>query len=157
MKLLHKPHKHKQYTLDYSHLSNDFKMKSIAFHNRANKTALQDNAADNFTSLNRKEQFKNIYNTGLDIQGTYFKWESLNITLGGSYKYIHLNYDVDYADSERDAGALGNQQHISPFLFADLKFLENTLLFNLVLRYDYIQTSDAKNWDKRDCRKTCIR
>ena len=138
-----------QYTLDYSHLFDDFKLKSIAFLNQANKTALQDNAADNFTSLNRKEQFKNIYNTGLDIQGTYFKWESLDITLGSSYKYIHLNYDVDYVDSERDAGALGNQQHISPFLLADLNLLENSLFFNLGLRYDYIQTSDASNWDTK--------
>lgn len=136
-----------QYTLDYSHLFNNFKLKSTAFLNRANKTALQDNAADNFTSLHREENFKNIYNTGLDIQGKFLKWQSLDITLGSSYKYIYFNYDVDYAESPRDAGAHGNQQHISPFLLADLKLLENTLFFNLGLRYDYIQTSDASNWD----------
>ncbi|MFW6226625.1 MAG: TonB-dependent receptor plug domain-containing protein, partial [Bacteroidota bacterium] len=136
-----------QYTLNYSHLFNNIRFKGIAFLNQADKTAFQDNAADNYASLNREEKFNNIYNTGFDVQGTFFKWQSLDITLGSSYKYINFDYNVDYTDSQRDAGALGNQQLISPFLLADLKFLENTLHFNLGLRYDYIQTSSASNWD----------
>jgi len=135
------------YTLNYSHLFNNIRFKGIAFLNRADKTAFQDNAADNYASLNREEKFKNIYNTGFDVQGTFFKWQSLDITLGSSYKYINFDYNVDYTDSERNAGALGNQQLISPFLLADLKLLENSLFFNLGLRYDYIQTSSASNWD----------
>ena len=73
----------------------------------------------------------------------------MDITFGSSYKYTNFDYNVDYTDSERDAGALGNQQHISPFLLADLKLFENSLFFNLGLRYDYIQTSSASNWDTR--------
>ncbi len=136
-----------QYTLNYSHLFDNLRFKGIAFHNRADKTSFQDNAANNYTSLFREENFKNNYNTGFDIQGTFFKWEPLNITFGGSYKYINFNYNENYSGSERDAGASGNQQVISPFGLFDLKLLDNSLFFNLGLRYDYIQTANARNWD----------
>ncbi len=136
-----------QYNLKYSHLFNNFRLRSTAYLNLANKTAFQDNAKDNFTSLNREEKFKNMYSTGADAEILFFKWQALDITLGNSYKYINFDYDVDYIGSERDAGALGEQQHISPFLFTDIKLFDNTLFFNLGFRYDYIQTSNARNWD----------
>ncbi len=136
-----------QYVLNYSQLFNSFRVKGTAYLNRADKTAFQDNAADNYTSLNREEKFKNMYSTGLDAEATIYKWQVMDITFGGSYKYINFDYNADDVDSERDAGALGQQQHISPFLFSDFKLLDNKLVFNLGFRYDYIQTSAAKVWD----------
>jgi len=62
-----------QYTVNYSHLFNTIRFRGTAFLNQADKTSFQDNAADNYASLNREEKFKNIYNTGFDVQGTFFK------------------------------------------------------------------------------------
>ncbi len=136
-----------QYTLNYSQLFNSFRFNGTAYLNRADKTAYQDNAADNFASLNREEKFKNIYNTGMDLGVTFYKWKVMDITLGTAYKFINFDYDVEYTGNERDAGALGEQQHISPFLFTDLKLFNNSLFVNLGVRYDYIQTANASNWD----------
>ena len=136
-----------QYNLKYSHLFNDFRFKSTVYLNMADKTAFQDNANDNFTSLNREEKFKNMYSTGADAEVTFFKWKAMDISLGSTYKNINFDYNVDYTGSDRDAGALGKQQHISPFLFTDIKLFDNSLFFNVGFRYDYIQTSGAKNWD----------
>lgn len=136
-----------QYALNYSHLFNNFRITSTAYFNLADKTASQDHASDNYTSLNRNERFKNMYSTGADVEVTFFKWQAMDITLGNAYKNINFDYNVDYIDSERDAGALGKQQHISPFLFTDIKLFDNNLFFNLGARYDYIRTSAAKNWD----------
>ncbi len=136
-----------QYTLNYSQLFNSFRFSGTAYMNRSDKTAYQDNAADNYTSLNREENFKNMYSTGMDAGVTFYKWEVMDITIGTAYKYINFDYDVDYTGNERDAGALGQQQHVSPFLFSDIKLLDNSLFFNLGLRYDHIQTSNARIWD----------
>lgn len=136
-----------QYTLDYSHLFNGFKLESIAFFNRANKTAYQDNASDNFTSLFRKENFRNIYHTGIDIQGSLLKWQNFKIVMGGAYSQAYLNYNEDYSDIERDGGAKGKQQIYSPFLLIDLKLLNDKIFANLAIRYDNIQTSEGRNWD----------
>lgn len=136
-----------QYTLNYSQLFNSFRFSGTAYLNRADKTAYQDNAADNYTSLNRKEKFKNMYSTGIDAGVTFYKWKLMDVTLGTAYKYTFFDYSVDYINSERDAGALGEQQHVSPFLFTDIKLLDNTLFLNLGFRNDFIQTSNASNWD----------
>jgi len=136
-----------QYTLNYSQLFNSFRFSGTAYLNRADKTAYQDNAADNYTSLNREEKFKNMYSTGMDAGVTFYKWKLMDITLGTAYKFINFDYNVDYTGNERDAGALGQQQHISPFLFSDIKLFDNSLFFNLGFRYDHIQTSNASNWD----------
>ncbi len=136
-----------QYTLNYSHLFNNFKIKSLAFLNRANNTFFQDNATDNYTSLFRKEKFRNIYNTGLDIQGTLFAWKPLSITIGTCFKYANFDYNEDYTGSDRDVGALGIQQVISPFSLFDLKFFDEKMLINAGLRYDYIRISRGHNWD----------
>jgi len=136
-----------QYILNYSQLFNTFRFRGTAYLNQADKTAFQDNAADNYTSLNREEKFKNRYSTGMDAEVTFFKWQVMDLTLGSSYKHINFDYNVDYTDSDRDAGALGEQRHISPFVFTDIKLLNNKLFFNIGLRYDYIQTSTARIWD----------
>ncbi len=136
-----------QYTLDYSHLFNDFKLEGIAFFNRANKTAHQDNAADNFTSLFREEHFRNIYHTGLDVQGSLLKWQKVKMVMGAAYSQAYFNYDEDYPGSDRDGGAKGKQQFFSPFFLMDLKLLNDKVFVNLGLRYDHIQTSDGRNWD----------
>lgn len=136
-----------QYSLDYSHLFNGIKLEGKAFINRANKTAYQDNAADNYTSLFREEHFNNIYHTGVDIQGSLFKWQNIKMVLGGSYSQAYLNYNEDYPGSDRDGGSKGKQQFFSPFFLTDIKLFNDKVFVNLGLRYDNIQTSEGANWD----------
>ncbi len=136
-----------QYALNYSQFSNTFRFRGTAYLNQADKTAYQDNAADNYSTLNREEKFRNMYSAGMDAEATFYKWQVIDLTLGSSYKYVNFDYNVDYTGSDRNAGAMGYQQHISPFLSADVKLLNNSLFLNLGFRYDYIQTSGARIWD----------
>jgi outer membrane receptor protein involved in Fe transport len=136
-----------QYALHYAHSFDNITFQGLGYLNRSNKTAFQDNAADNYTSLNREEKFKGTYNAGADIQGTVVRWEPVSIVVGGAYKFAHFEYDVDYAASQRDAGAQGDQQTISPFCLLDVSVLNERLLFNLGVRYDRILTSGGRNWD----------
>ncbi len=136
-----------QYALTYAHNFDKSRFRGIGYLNRANKTAFQDNASDNFATLNREEQFRGTFNTGADIQGTITRWEPVRIVVGGAYKFAHLDYDVDYAAGERNAGAQGDQQTISPFCLFDVHMMNERLLLNLGLRYDRILTSGGRNWD----------
>ncbi|MDZ7581638.1 MAG: hypothetical protein U5R30_13780 [Deltaproteobacteria bacterium] len=58
-----------------------------------------------------------------------------------------MDYDEDFPGSNRDAGAEGQQQFISPFVNLDSRFLDDSLIVNLGARYDWIETSDGANWD----------
>lgn len=136
-----------QYWLNYNWKSDDFAVKALTYLNRADKTAFQDTTNDNYTSLNREEKFKGTYTWGADFQGAILKWRPTTITLGAAYKEVHWNYDEDYPDSGRDAGAEGKQRFISPFANADFRFLDDHLVVNLGARYDWIETSDGSNFD----------
>ncbi len=138
-----------QYTLNYSGYNDYARIGGMAFLNRADKTAYQDNAADNYTSLVRKERLKGTFNAGADFQGTLTNWDPVRITLGAAYKYINFNYDEDYPGSDRDAGAEGNQHVVSPFLHANVNVLNDRLLFLFGVRYDRIQTVNGGNWNTR--------
>lgn len=136
-----------QYWLTYSRRGDDVLLKGLVYLNRADKTAYQDNAADNYTSLNRKEKFPSTYTYGADLQSTFHTWKWAQLTLGAAYKEASWEYDEDYPGSTRDAGAEGKQCFISPFVNLDLRFLKDSLIVNLGARYDLIETSDGANWD----------
>jgi TonB-dependent heme/hemoglobin receptor len=136
-----------QYWLKYSQKNETFGLKGLVYLNRADKTAYQDTATDNFTSLFRKEKFRGTYTWGADLQGTFFNWKPVQLTIGTSFKEANWDYEEDYPGSTRDAGAEGNQQFVSPFANADFRFLDDSLILNLGARYDLIRTSDGANWD----------
>jgi outer membrane receptor protein involved in Fe transport len=136
-----------QYWLTYSQKMDAVDLKGLIYLNRADKTAFQDTANDNFTSLFREEKFDGTYVWGADLQGTINNWEPLSITLGAAYKEAKLDYDEDFPGSDRDAGAEGNQYFISPFVNADLRLLDESLIVNLGARYDWIRTTDGSNFD----------
>ena len=137
-----------QYWMKYSLKRASVDLKGLAYLNRADKTAYQDTANDNYTSLLRKEKMP--YTTwGADIQGTvpFRSWAKL--TLGAAYKQAVWDYDDDYVASARDVGAEGEQQFISPFANIDFRFLDESLIINLGARYDWIETSDGANRDSQ--------
>ena len=136
-----------QYWLNYNWKSDAFAVKGLTYLSRADKTAFQDMANDNFTSLNRKEKFKGTYSWGADLQGTMLNWSPTVITVGAAFKEANLDYDEDYPGSGRDAGAKGKQRFISPFANADFRFFDDHLVVNLGARYDWIETSDGANFD----------
>ncbi len=136
-----------QYALNYTHTFKNVRLQGIGYLNRANKTAFQDNAADNYTTLNRREKFKGTYNAGADFQGTIMQWEPVRIIVGGAYRFAHFEYDVDYTQNDRDAGAEGDQQTISPFCLLDAKLLNDRLFVDLGVRYDRNLVSGGRNRD----------
>jgi iron complex outermembrane receptor protein len=136
-----------QYWMNYNQKGDTFGLKGLVYLNRADKTAFQDTANDNFTSPFRDEKFNGTYTWGADLQGTLFNWKSVQLTFGAAFKEAKFDYDEDYPGSDRDAGAEGKQQFVSPFANADFRFLDDSLIVNLGARYDWIRTSDGANWD----------
>lgn len=136
-----------QYWLNYARKGETLDLKGLVYLNRADKTAFQDTARDNFTSLFRKEKFDGTHAWGADLQGSILNWSPTRITLGATYKEAVLDYSEDFAGSTRDAGAEGEQQFISPFVNLDARFLDDRLIVNLGARYDRIETSDGANFD----------
>lgn len=137
-----------QYWMNYSHKGKTVDLEGLLYLNRADKTAFQDTATDNYTSLLREE---NMLSTtrGADFQGTirFLSWASL--TLGAAFEEALWDYDNDYVGSARDAGGEGRQRFLSPFANADLRLFSDSLIFTLGARYDWIETSDGANWDSQ--------
>ncbi|NCC23813.1 MAG: TonB-dependent receptor [Deltaproteobacteria bacterium] len=136
-----------QYWANFSHATDAFGLKALLYLNRADKTAYQDSANDNYSSAFRDEKFKGTYTWGGDLQGTLLNLDPALLTIGASYKEAVWKYDEDYHGSSRDAGGKGTQRFVSPFANLDLKFLDEQLIFNVGARYDWIQTSNGANWD----------
>ena len=136
-----------QYWLNYARRGENLDLKGLIYLNRADKTAFQDTARDNFTSLFRVEKFDGTHNWGADLQGTILNGSPARITLGATYKEAVLDYNEDFPGSSRDAGAEGEQQFLSPFVSIDARFLNDTLIVNLGARYDRVETSDGVNFD----------
>ncbi len=136
-----------QYWTTYRKKFDMVSLKALAYLNRADKTAYQDNATNNYTSLDHTEKFHGTYTWGADIQGTLAASKSAPFTIGAAFKEANLDYDEDYVTSSRDAGAKGTQRFISPFLNLDVHLLEKQLILNVGARYDWIETSDGMNWD----------
>jgi len=136
-----------QYWLKYAHAGQLFGLKGLVYLNRADKTAFQDSADNNYTSPFRDEKFKGAYTWGADLQGTLLHWKSAQFTLGAAFKEASFEYDEDYHGTTRDAGAEGAQRFVSPFANLDFRFLDERIILNLGARYDWIRTSDGANWD----------
>ncbi len=136
-----------QYWINYTHQGENMGIKGLVYLNRADKTAFQDTANDNYTSAFRDEKFKGTYTWGADLQGTFLSGNPVQFTVGAAYKEAVWEYDEDYPESTRDGGAKGTQQFLSPFANVDLRLLDERLIVNLGARYDWIQTSDGANWD----------
>ncbi|MDZ7581639.1 MAG: hypothetical protein U5R30_13785 [Deltaproteobacteria bacterium] len=71
-----------QYWLNYSHKGESLGLKGLIYLNRADKTAFQDTANDNYTSSFRDEKFKGTQTWGADLQGTFLNWKPARITVG---------------------------------------------------------------------------
>ncbi|MFW6373356.1 MAG: TonB-dependent receptor plug domain-containing protein [Thermodesulfobacteriota bacterium] len=137
-----------QYWLNYTHNGDAFGLKGLIYFNRADKTAFQDTAKDDFASLLRMEEMPST-TWGGDFQGSIPLGSGADLILGAAYKESAWDYDDEYVDSPRDVGAEGKQRFISPFAHLNLHFLEDNLIVNLGARYDWIRTSDGANWDNR--------
>ncbi|MFO7885876.1 MAG: TonB-dependent receptor [Desulfobacteraceae bacterium] len=136
-----------QYAVNYSRTTDaGFDLKALAYYNQADKTAYQDTAKDKFATLFRYEEAPSE-NWGLDLQGSLPLGKSAVLTVGTTYREISWDYDNNYIGSVRDEGAEGTQRFVSPFFNADMKFLEERLVINLGARYDWMETTDGKNWD----------
>lgn len=137
-----------QYWLNYTRNGDAFDLKGLVYFNRADKTAFQDTAKDNFASLLRREEMPST-TWGADFQGTLPLGSHVDVILGAAYKESSWEYDDEYVDSPRDVGAEGKQRFISPFAHLNVHFLEDSLIVNLGARYDWIETSDGANWDSK--------
>ncbi|MGQ9663589.1 MAG: TonB-dependent receptor plug domain-containing protein, partial [Kiritimatiellia bacterium] len=136
-----------QYWLTYSRRGDGLGIKALAYLNRGDKTAYQDDASTNFSSLLRKEKFPETYTWGADLQGTIPVADWFKFTLGSSYKQLSWKYEEDYVNSPREGGAEGEQLFLSPFANADFLFFDKSLIVNLGARYDWIRTMDGSNFD----------
>ena len=137
-----------QYWMNYNYDGESFDLKGLIYLNRADKTAYQDTAKDNYSSLYRKEEIDPT-TWGADFQATIPIGSLTKFTLGVAYKKTSWDYDNVYVTSTRDAGAKGKQRSISPFANLDFHFLDNNLVVNLGARYDRIRTWDGENWDTK--------
>ena len=136
-----------QYWLNYSYKGGDFNLKGLAYLNHADKTAYQDTAKNNYTSLYREEKMPSTYTYGVDVQGTLSSWEWADLTVGGAFKESSWKYNDDYTTGTRNGGAEGKQRTISPFANLDFRVLDDNLIVNVGARYDWIETFDGANWD----------
>lgn len=136
-----------QYVVNYTRTTSaGIGLKALAYYNQADKTAYQDTAKNNFATLSRYEEAPSD-NWGMDIQGTLPVGKSTLLTVGAMYREIYWDYDNNYIGSSRDEGAEGTQRFMSPFFNADIRFLEDRLILNLGARYDWMETTDGRNWD----------
>jgi len=125
-----------QYWLNYTGKVGDTDIKGLVYLNRADKTAFQDSANDNYTSLLRQEEMPATV-WGADFQTTLALGDTTGLTLGAAYKQASWDYDDIYVASTRKVGADGSQQFVSPFANLDLRFLEERVIVNLGGRYDW--------------------
>ena len=137
-----------QYWINYTHDGESLGLKGLVYLNRADKTAYQDTASDNYASLLRMEEMPSS-TWGADFQGTIPFGPRTEFTIGAAYKEVTWDYDNEYVASARDAGAEGKQRFISPFANLDARFLDENLIVNIGARYDWIETSDGANWDSQ--------
>ncbi|OQX27530.1 MAG: hypothetical protein BWK80_04850 [Desulfobacteraceae bacterium IS3] len=138
-----------QYRLGFSHRGSAMDWTGLVYLNRADKTAYQDNAADNYATLDRTEMFPENYNWGAEIQNTARFSDMMTLTAGIAYKRVSMDYDEDYTTSARDAGAAGIQEGISPFVNMEAVLLDNKLIVSAGGRYDRIRNCDGSGWDTK--------
>ncbi len=137
-----------QFWTNYNYEGESFGLKGLVYLNQADKTAYQDTAKDNYSSLYRKEEIDST-TWGFDLQGTIPIRSWGKFTLGVAYKKTSWDYDNKYVTITRKAGAEGKQRSISPFIDSAFYFFNNHLIVNIGARYDWIRTWDGANWDSK--------
>ena len=137
------------YHLTYEQKWEQVNLRAATYLNQAAKTAFQDAAGDNFSSLNRKEKFPRPSVWGLDLQTTYLPATWATVTGGFAVKKVWWTYEEQYMKIIRQAGAQGEQLFLSPFFNADLTFFQEKLIVNLGARFDWIESSQGRSWDSR--------
>ncbi len=137
-----------QYWLSYRRRGDRVDFQSLAYLNLADKTAYQDSAADDFSSLLRKEKMTPL-TAGVDAQGSTAFGAHTRATFGLSGKYISWEYEDNYTASSRDVGAEGRQEFFAPFANVDIGLLDERLLLYAGARYDWIKNSDGANRDSQ--------
>jgi iron complex outermembrane receptor protein len=138
-----------QYRLGISHRGQASDWTGLLYLNRADKTAYQDNANDQYTSLDREEMFPENYNWGFELQNTRPLFDAAKLTGGLAYKKVSMDYDETYMRSNRKVAASGSQDGLSPFFNVEAKFLEDQLIVTAGGRYDWIRNTDGKGWDTK--------
>ncbi len=135
-----------QYWMNYANTGENIGLKGLVYLNRADKTAFQDQSP-NYNYLQRTENFRDASTWGIDLQGTILDWKPLQLTIGAAYKEVNWEYDEEHFVPVRDVGAEGEQRFISPFANADFRFFDESLIINMGGRYDWIETSDGRNYN----------
>lgn len=136
-----------QYWLTYTRQTGGgIGIRGLAYYSEADKSAFQDSAKDNYTSLLRREEAPSS-TWGADGQMSLPLGNITLLTLGAAFKESSWDYDDHFVNNPRKEGAKGTQRYMSPFVNADFKLLDERLLVNLGARYDWVETSDGANWD----------
>ena len=135
-----------QYWMNLVHDGDMFNLQGTLYLSRADKTAFQDKKP-NYDVLHREEKMKGTHTWGGDLQGTLVSFKNVNVTLGSAYKDVNWNYEEEHHVSTREVGAEGKQQFVSPFISADLRLFDESLILNAGMRYDWVRTSDARNYN----------
>jgi outer membrane receptor protein involved in Fe transport len=138
-----------QYRIGLTHRGDRMDWSGLVYLNRAEKTAYQDKFVNSTGSYipDREETFPENQVWGAEIQNTARLFGSFTLTTGLAYKRIAMDYDVDYLTSDRDVGASGQQETLSPFMDLTSAFLDASLIINAGIRYDYIRNYDGQSWD----------
>ena len=138
-----------QYRLGMTFRGDRMDWSGVAYLNRADKTAYQDrfvNATGSYVP-DREEMFPENKVWGAEIQNTARIFDTVTLVSGVAYKRIAMDYDEDYLESSRDVGAEGRQETVSPFVDITARLMDEKLIFNAGLRYDYIRNFDGRSWD----------
>jgi outer membrane receptor protein involved in Fe transport len=137
-----------QFWMNYRRRGETVDLQGLAYLNLADKTAFQDTASDNYSSLLRRERMTPL-TVGGDLQGSMALGSKVRGMIGVATKHVSWEYDDDYVTSSRDVGAEGKQMFLAPFANVDFRFFDDRLLLNAGARYDWIRNSDGGNWDSQ--------
>ena len=138
-----------QYRIGLTNRGDRMDWSGLVYLNRAEKTAYQDKVDNATGSYNpdREETFPENQVWGAEIQNTARLFSSLTLTTGLAYKRIAMDYDEDYLTNDRDVGASGRQETLSPFMDLTGEFLDARLIINAGIRYDYVRNVDGRSWN----------
>lgn len=115
--------------------------------NRGDKTAYMDRRQAGEYVPDHKEKLGPNTVWGAEIQNTSWLIDATTLTTGLAYKQVRMDYEEEYLESDREVKATGRQESISPFLDITARFMEDRLIANAGLRYDYIRNHDGAESD----------
>ncbi len=136
-----------QSRMGFTHRRESTQWSGFLYYNHANKVAYQDLAADNYTSLDRKERFPANYTWGAELQNTTQLPGDAALTAGMTWKHVAMDYEEDYRVVDRDAGASGRQMGVGPFASLETRLLDDKLIATASGRFDWLRNFDGAGWD----------